>query len=208
MLIKPRNREETQQRKRPSSPARVADAGPITRESLLPGDLPPKLNRSGGGRVVCRKEGLEDAGLNPWELNPGGIDYPTGSYGVGHALAYISNLENATCMHNRVRAKCTQCNESDAVVRAGEGPEEAVGSWKQTRSPQACAPQIVWIPRTFLAQTHRSRSMQTPSVSHAGRDGNEVERSAAQVSLLLPEEPDGPIAADPFAREVISCQWP
>ena len=210
VLIKPRKREETRQRKRASSPARVADAGPITSEPLLPGDLPPKLTRSGEGETlsVCRKEDLAGAGLNPWELSPGGIDYPTGSYGVGHALTYISNLENATCMHNRVRSKCTQCNESEAGVRAGEGPEEAVGNWKHTRSPQASAPQIVWIPKTLLAQTRCSKSMQTPQVSHEGRDGKHVKQAAAQVSLLLPEEPDGPIGADPFAREVINCRWP
>jgi hypothetical protein len=178
-LIKAREREGKQQQKRASSPAREADAGPAG-ESLLPGDVPPKLNPQRGGQGCLN---LEDQGLNPWGLNPGGIDYPTGGAGVGHALTYISNIETV-CIHDRERAKWTESDERDAAMCAGGMSEEVAESSKTT---QASAHQMMWIPKTFSDQM---------VTSVAG-------------TLLLPEESNCSTRSesDPSAREarVIDC---
>ena len=181
-LIKAREWEETQQQRRASSPARVADAGPAG-ESLLPGDLPPKLNPQGlGGSQGCLN--LEDQGLNPWGLNLGGIDYPTGSAGVGQALTYISNIETV-CIHDRARAKWTESDERNAAMCAGGMSEDVVESSKTT---QASAHHMMWIPKRFSAQMVTS----------------------VEGALLLPAEPICSIRSESYrAREawVIDCCW-
>jgi hypothetical protein len=183
-LIKAREREGTQQHRRASSPARVADAGPAG-ESLLPGDLPPKLNPQRGGQGCLN---LEDQGLNPWGLNPGGIDYPTGSAGVGHALAYISNIETV-CIHNRARAKWTESDERDAAMRAGGMSEEVVeiSEGVVEMTTQASAYQMMWVPKRFSAKMVTS----------------------VKSTSLLPEEPTCSIRSesDPSTREVIDRCW-
>ena len=91
-------------------------------------------------------------GLNPWGLNQGGIDFPTGRTNIGDALdklAFIGNLDSVPWNQTRVQA--------DSISRLLVSSSSGKGGWNGKGVPTTASDEstfafeksVMWIPQSL-----------------------------------------------------------